>query len=292
LPTRTSENTPADTLPGWWQWALSRPGRPGTLNSEAGRIHYLQWGDDPGKPPLLLAHGFRAHAHWWDMVAPFLAEQYRVYALDFTGMGDSDHRTEYTSNCHREDIVALIEQLGLGPVTAVGHSFGGGRLLQACAWRPDLFDHAVVVDTHQLFEGVDIPDDPVVQKKSRLYPDFESGIQRFRLAPEQPESLDCLVRHVGRHSLRQVKGGWTWKFDQAMTSATFAVAEADRLLPTVTTPVDVVYGSLSLVVPDDMAHRVHAELGNPGKRVCIPDGHHHLMLDQPVALISVLRALL
>ena len=289
-------DTGDEVMPQWCQWAFSHQGRSGFVEGDAGKLHYLEWCDssvgEPEKPPLLLIHGFRAHARWWDMVAPYLMEHYRVIALDLSGMGDSAHRDEYSPHCHADDIIRLIEALDLGTVTAVGHSFGGGRLLQACARRPELFRKAVVVDTHQLFDDMIIPPDPVGHTKPRFYPGLDVAMGRFRLSPEQPEALDFLVEHIARHSLRAIDDGWTWKFDPDMQSGIFAVADADRLLPTVLTPVDVIYGSRSLVVPDELGRRVYASLGNPGKRICIPGGHHHLMLDQPIALISVLQTLL
>ncbi|HLS99627.1 MAG: alpha/beta hydrolase [Porticoccaceae bacterium] len=283
--------------PDWWRWARGRAPRDGIIEAqgEQGRLHYLRWdeGDGDGaRPILLLIHGFRAHAHWWDMVAPFFTEHFRVIALDLSGMGDSDHRDHYSHHCHADDIIRLVEHLGGGPVTAVGHSFGGGRLLKACARRPELFRHGVIVDTHQLFEDMVIPPDPIGHTKPRFYPRLDMALDRFRLSPEQPDALPFLVDHIARHSLRPVDDGWTWKFDPTMQSHLFIEREADRLLPTIQVPFDLIHGSESLVVPDDLARRVHASLGNPGKRVCVPGGHHHLMLDQPVALIATLKALL
>ena len=52
------------------------------------RLRYRDWGG--GGPPLLALHGSAAHAHWWDPVAPFLARDYRLLALDWRGHGDSD----------------------------------------------------------------------------------------------------------------------------------------------------------------------------------------------------------
>ena len=293
-PDGSQSNSPVP--PDWWRWAKGRASRANVIapEGEQGRLHYLSWEDagDGGKPTLLLIHGFRAHAHWWDMVAPFFTERFRVIALDLSGMGDSDHRDHYSQHCHADDIIRLVEHLDAAPVTAVGHSFGGGRLLLAAARRPELFRHAVIVDTHQQFADMVIPADPIGHTKPRFYPRLEMALDRFRLSPEQPEALPFLVDHIARHSLRPVDDGWTWKFDPAMQSHLFINRDADRLLPAVSVSVDVVHGSLSEVVPDDLARRVHACLGNPGKRVCIPGGHHHLMLDQPTALIATLQALL
>jgi len=54
------------------------------------KLHYLDWGGDPGKHTFLLLHGGAAHVHWWDAVAPLLVPHGRVIALDFRGHGRSE----------------------------------------------------------------------------------------------------------------------------------------------------------------------------------------------------------
>lgn len=57
-------------------------------------------------------------------------------------------------------------------------------------------------------------------------------------------------------------------------------------------PVDYIYGEHSLVVNAARARRIVATLPRARNAIEIPDAHHHIMFDQPVALISVLQALL
>ncbi len=76
--------------------SIARPGLSRHAQVAGRRLHYLEWPGPPGAPPLLLLHGFLAHAHWWDFVAPSLAESYRVIAPDFSGMGDSEYRDDYS----------------------------------------------------------------------------------------------------------------------------------------------------------------------------------------------------
>ena len=53
-------------------------------------LHAVHRGD-PSRPKLVLLHGGGANAHWWDHLAPTLAERFHVVALDFRGHGDSDY---------------------------------------------------------------------------------------------------------------------------------------------------------------------------------------------------------
>jgi len=281
----------------------SLSGMPAHADVNGVRLHYLSWQQDnltaaADKPVLLLLHGFRAHARWWDFIAPHFAEHYRVLAMDFSGMSDSQHRTNYDVDTFATDIIGLIEALQLGPVLGIGHSYGGSRLLRACAERPDLFQHAVVIDSYILFRGDDGPSMSRKLLGNKIFPDLEQACARYRLMPEQDAASPALLRHIARHSLVQVAEGWRWKFDPNMPATGYRETDGAALLARIRTPVDYVCGEASAVVSPAHARRiVHALRNAPGAAsvrgpIVIPQGQHHLMLDQPVALISTLRALL
>ena len=52
------------------------------------KINYLVWGNE-WKPWLFFIHGYSAHAHWWDFVAPAFLDNYSVVAIDLSGCGES-----------------------------------------------------------------------------------------------------------------------------------------------------------------------------------------------------------
>jgi pimeloyl-ACP methyl ester carboxylesterase len=68
--------------------------------------------------------------------------------------------------------------------------------------------------------------------------------------------------------------------------------DGGALLDRIDLPVDYVYGEQSAVVAPGRARRIASRLRRCGGAIGIPQSHHHLMLDQPIALIAVLRALL
>jgi pimeloyl-ACP methyl ester carboxylesterase len=124
------------------------------------------------------------------------------------------------------------------------------------------------------------------------YTDRGSILARFRLVPEQP-ALTCVRRYVAERSIVAVpQGGWSWQFDPAIHEALGGVTASDEELRTITDRVDVVRGEHSTVVSAGMASRIAGLLQKARGPVVVPQAHHHLMLDQPLALVSVLRALL
>lgn len=91
--------------------------------------------------PLLLIHGFGASTYTWREVAPLLADDYRVIAVDMKGFGKSDKPLDDKYSLHDQTalIADFIVKRNLRKLTIVGHSFGGGvALLLALDKRPDL----------------------------------------------------------------------------------------------------------------------------------------------------------
>jgi pimeloyl-ACP methyl ester carboxylesterase len=274
----------------WLRDALARPGHSRFFDVDGASLHALEW--NPGereKPPLLFVHGFAGHAHWWDFIAPFFTDRWRVTAMELSGMGESARRPRYDGAIHTRDILGAIDALGMRPATVIAHSYSGSRVARASAEDPGAIRHAIVVDSH--FHFVDdgpVPAFPEVPP--RLYPDYATARTRFRLEPRQPTMHPVLFDHVARHSLKQVADGWTWKFDPNVRSG----HEGDSLpiLQKVGASIDVVYGAESRVVDAARAQRVVDALPRARGPIAIPGAHHHVMLDEPVALIATLRALL
>jgi pimeloyl-ACP methyl ester carboxylesterase len=276
--------------PAWFNWAMSQPRRSHFTQAGGTTVHYVSWNaDETHKPPLVFAHGFLGHAHWWDFVAPFFTERFRVFALDFSGMGDSGYRTEYYSEAFVQDLAAVVDATGNEPATVVGHSFGGSRVLQACAAIPERLAHAIVLDSYFRLQGDTLP--RIEHRPApRPYPDWQTALSRFRLVPDQ----DCepwLLEHLAQTSLRETAEGWTWRFDPKLRSIEPVEGDAN-LLARITVPVSYVHAGASCVVNADRARRIVAAIPGAKGPVTMPLAGHHMMLDQPLALIGVLQALL
>ncbi|MEL7088193.1 MAG: alpha/beta fold hydrolase, partial [Planctomycetota bacterium] len=77
--------------------------------------------------PLLLLHGYPQTHLAWSKVAPAFAERFHVIAPDLRGYGasdappdDADH-TAYSKRTMAEDVVALLDQLGISAANVLGH---------------------------------------------------------------------------------------------------------------------------------------------------------------------------
>ena len=114
------------------------------------RVHLLEAGhSEPGRPLLLLLHGFPELAYSWRKIMPALAEAgYHAVAPDLRGYGrttgwsanyDDDLRPFRTLNAVR-DALGLVAALGYREAAAViGHDFGAGVAAWCALVRPDVF---------------------------------------------------------------------------------------------------------------------------------------------------------
>ena len=86
-------------------------------------LSYREWGRPDGAVVLLL-HGLYDSSATWRHVAPVLGERFRVIAPDARGHGESDRTRDYSFDAMRDDVVGLLEALGILAAIVVGHSMG------------------------------------------------------------------------------------------------------------------------------------------------------------------------
>ena len=122
-------------------------------------------GGDPDAPPLVLLHALGENATSWDPVAARLAPHFSLLALDLRGHGASDWPGTYTHELMRDDVVAVLDALGLRDVVLVGHSLGGVVGYLVAMQRPDLVARLVIEDVVPPFPSErpvrDRPDTPL-----------------------------------------------------------------------------------------------------------------------------------
>lgn len=184
-------------------------------------LHYVEWGT-PGKPSMLLLHGFQSNAHTWDTFSQAMAADYRVLALDQRGHGDSGWAPDsnYAPDVFISDIVGFIDALHLSPTLLVGHSMGGRHAAMVAAEYPDKATKVVIVDTPAelppaIMEMLARQPESDGPPAPETFDDFETvirnGMQQYPLTPEAE------LRHANYHNLyRGTDGTWRWRWDSML----------------------------------------------------------------------------
>ncbi|HSG90106.1 MAG TPA: alpha/beta hydrolase [Pseudomonadales bacterium] len=291
--TATTPSRPA--VPGWFTQALETPCESRHVEVGGTPIHYLYWARDEALPGLVLVHGNGAHAHWWDFIAPFFLDHYRVAALDLSGMGDSGHRDAYSPELFAEEVVSVARDAGFGKDTIViGHSFGGFVTIQAAIRFGDELAGVVLVDSPVRPPDYAWERDPKRSpiRPKRTYPTFDEALGRFRLMPPQDCHNDFILDHIGRTSLMQVDDGWTWKFDDQMFSKLTNFHNSGDDLKRLPCRVAVIYGDDSYLFDQEIADYMFKVLDESVPFMALPEAQHHVFLDQPLAFVAAIRMLL
>jgi pimeloyl-ACP methyl ester carboxylesterase len=214
-----------------------RPDRRRTVSSAGLALAVYEWGDEAA-PPLLLAHGGFDFAGTFDVFAPILAGGgWRVVSWDQRGHGDSEHAALYGWDADVRDACAILDSFAAGPVPVIGHSKGGGLMLQladACPWRVSRLVNLDGLPSRR--HQPDVAD----HERTRLLADELAGWLDHRLragsASRKPGSLDELAERRGRMNprlsldwlrylvtigARHDADGWRWKIDPALRMGGF-----------------------------------------------------------------------
>ena len=98
--------------------------------------------------PVLLIHGIGRSLEDWAAVAPQLAKDHEVYAIDLAGYGRSPRLSEKTTLVAlAKAVIEFLDEVGeTRPVRLVGNSLGGAVSMQVAVLAPDRVAAVVLVD--------------------------------------------------------------------------------------------------------------------------------------------------
>src|SRR6478672_6687832 len=276
--------------PAWFTHAMEKRPETETIDVEGRKIEVLTWGER-GRPGLLLLHGNGAHAGWWRFIASFLAEEYRVCAPSWGGMGGSDWRETYTTETFIAEALASAEIAGLFD-SEVKPVFGGHIAIFIAARYGERQRATVIIDPpifspERIVERRARPRKERIYRAHRVYASLEQALARFRFAPTQSCDNLFIVDAIARESLKQVDResgeGWTWRFDPFLWK-NLQLSESTPLIKESRCPMALIRGDRSRLIRAEDAAYAMSLLPPGAPHIAIPDADHHVMVDQPLAL--------
>jgi len=264
------------------------------------RLHYVEWGDR-SRPHVLLVHGWDGTAHYWDLVAPALADRYHLVALTLRGRGesDSDPAAPYRFADYGRDIREATRRLGLDRLVFVGASLGGMIALPYVAEHETQVARLVLVDIGAQLGG-DRPssyyagmlDAPSEFESIRA---IEQWLRQWSLYAKIPADGMAIV--VREHFAPSPDGRFTWRFGERLRGLqrrypreTLFPAQWE-MLGKIRCPVLMVRGGRSESLLPNVADRTRAGLPD-AMLVEIPDCSHFPFLERPRELTVLLRGFL
>jgi pimeloyl-ACP methyl ester carboxylesterase len=262
----------------------------GTIRADDGAdLHYLDWPAPEGAPVLLMVHGRRAHAHWFDPTADHFRRYFRCICPDLRGHGDSGLNGPASIPRFAADLAMFVDHFSDRPLVLLAHSFAGRLAILARQLHGAEPSALILADAPiyrrpgpQHFENL---------AKPRTYPTREEAVKRFRLMPPGHSAHPDLIRYIAERSVcEKSEGAWGWRYNEDTTQLPFGIdfPDPEELdLEGFECPTLVVYGQHSILVSPDEAETVALRFRHP--TLCeLQGGHHHLMLDRPSAFNEAL----
>ncbi len=294
--------------PEWFAHALAQAPERAFVTVAGARIETLAWGES-GRPGVLLLHGNGAHADWYSFIAPHLTRGRRVVAMSWSGMGGSDWRETYSRELFTSEALEVAHATGLfaaarAPVV-IGHSFGGRIAVALAAEHGEKFHAAVLVDPPVF--SLEHPRNRAKRsgrptprmrdmKPHHVYATLEAALARFRFAPSQVCANLFIADYIARRSLRPAARegggeGWTWRFDPFLWRD-LQLGDPMSQIEAARCPVALIRGAESRLMKSDDANSLMKVLPQGSPFIEIPGADHHVMVDQPLALVEALAKLL
>ncbi|MBR9910855.1 MAG: alpha/beta hydrolase [Gammaproteobacteria bacterium] len=259
------------------------------IDVDGARLRVFDWpAAQAGAPTLMLVHGYRANAHWWDGIVAELRGRFRILVPEFSGMGGSESRSCYRDNQGAIDLVGVIESLDLQLDCVVAHSWGGHQMAVVTRMLPHRVAQLVWVDSFFMVEVDEQLPAGAPTGNARVYRDKEDAIARFRTSPPQPMP-EALRRDLAQKSLRQCDGGWVWSYDPGLPPLQ-PRPDDEALLRDLPVKSHYLLAGNSPVVGLTRAKRI-AMLAQSATFQVVAEGHHHVMLDAPQQLLAALTTL-
>ena len=96
--------------------------------------------------PLIFVHGWLGSWRYWIPTMQALSLEFRTYAVDLWGFGDSGKRQErYSLEAQVSLLYGFMEQLGILKAAFIGHGLGGAVVARLARQHADLADRLMAV---------------------------------------------------------------------------------------------------------------------------------------------------
>ena len=236
--------------------------------------------------PLLLIHGFPLDGQLYQGQAAQLSQRFEVITPDLRGFGKSSiPNAQGSIQLYAQDMLALLNQLGISKAVIGGHSMGGQIVLQMYQQAPERFSGMILIDTNPMGAPVvEQAEFPAFGRQAQLQgvpsivptlaAQFVTGTTRLN---NRPLTL-TLMNIIAEASVNGVVAG-----GQALATR----PDFTTLLPKIAVPALVLVGVDDPVYGLEISQMTQAAI--PGSTIAIiPQAEHTSIFEQPVFANSVI----
>lgn len=263
------------------------------------RLHYFEW-KGAGTRPLVLMHGLRDYAYYWQDCANRLLDEFHIFAPDLRGHGESEAAPGgYLVWALASDLARFVDKIGLQRFDLVGLSLGS-RVSMAYARENSLrLKHLALVDMGPQMArvgAVGLKKD-MTSKADRPPSSFSLDEAQAFYRKQWPTLDDASIERLIENSLvRGDDGSYANGYDRRLADVTTkaAIPEIDFLwdsLKHVRCPALVARGENSPILDDEISSRMVRSLPD-GRLYVFEDTGHSLPRLAPEPFADLVRSFL
>ena len=263
------------------------------------RLHYFEW-KGAGRRPLVLMHGLRDYAYYWQDCANRLLDEFHIFAPDQRGHGESEAAPGgYLVWALASDLTRFVNRIGLQRFDLVGLSLGS-RVSMAYARENSLrLKHLALVDMGPQMArvgAVGLKED-MTSKADRPPSSFSLDEAQSFYRQQWPSLDDPSIERLIQNSLvRGDDGTYANRYDRRLADVTTkaAIPEIDFLWDSLThvrCPALVARGENSPILDDEISSRMVRSLPD-GRSYVFKETGHSLPRLAPALFADLIRAFL
>lgn len=254
------------------------------------KLNYREFGTpQPGRPPIVLLHGLFGSLVNWQRIARNLSTTQHVIVPDLRNHGRSAHDPDVSYPAMADDILRLLDDIGLQKAVMTGHSMGGKLAMWLALTASDRVAQLVAVDIapvtyqskfgHMLRALADMPLEQIASRK-------EADAWLVPAIPIKP------VRDYLLQNLQHTDDGWRWRNN--LTALYEGIDELSGF-PSVPTgqayrgPSLFIYGAISDYVLPQYHHRILA-LFPAAELMSIADTGHWVYAERPDEFLELINS--
>lgn len=228
-------------------------------------FHYTDTGGD--RPPVVFSHGFLMSGEMFAPQVEALKDDYRVITWDWRGFGETKtDGAPFTAWDQAEDLLALLDHLGIDSAVLGGMSHGGYITMRAALLAPDRVRAIMLLDTSA---------SGLTEEEKVGYRHLFGQWSELGPTDELTETLAHLI--IGDPEINEVwKAKWRIWPKERMANPSEATVEAEDIRPRlkeIVCPAIVLHGVDDAAFPVTLAEAIADELPNCGPYVPVPGGH-------------------
>jgi pimeloyl-ACP methyl ester carboxylesterase len=218
--------------------------------------------------PILFVHGWLGSWRYWVPVMDELSTDYRTYALDLWGFGDSDkNREQYDVDNYVQLLVDFMDELGIWRSPLVGHTLGAVIATKLAAQYPERVSKVLAVGLPLTAQAIN--------RKLLAVGSNDSMARVFWQRQRPYDEVEMGAVKTARNAI-------------ALTVQAVARLNPQDLLEDIGVPMLILYGGKDSVIDSAQADVFEEDHYSP-RAIVLPESRHFPMLDEPASFARLVR---